>query len=130
MKVSKYVLVNSYGVTDGTNGTPNHFFANRDDRNNHFEDYPQELTYGVCCAVGADPATTGDQEEVWDLEKYNGINWVLQSVDPNYSLIITEDGLRAITKVNEGIYQLKISGIKIKQNHIIYPPKSLLVWTK
>ena len=43
MKVSKYVLVNSYGVTDGTNGTPNHFFATRDDRNNYFEVATDEL---------------------------------------------------------------------------------------
>ncbi len=36
MKVSKYVLVNSYGVTDGTDGTPNHFFETRDQRNDQF----------------------------------------------------------------------------------------------
>lgn len=129
MKVSKYVLVNSYGVTDGTNGTPNHFFETRDDRNNHFENYPSELLAGVCCAIGG-TATTGMTEEVWELEKYNGANWVLESVDPNYALVITEEGLNAITKVKEGIYHFEIAAVKIKQNHIVFPPKNLLVWTK
>ena len=130
MKVSKYVLVNSYGVTDGTDGTPNHFFETRDQRNDHFESYPTELVPGVCCAIGADPATVRDDEEVWELEKYNGANWVLESVDPNYSLVITEEGLDAITKIKEGTYHFEIVAVKIKQNHIVYPPKNLLIWTK
>lgn len=130
MKVSKYVLVNSYGVTDGTNGTPNHFFATRDDRNNYFEVATEELISGVCCAIGGDPTSLDINAEVWELEKYNGVNWVLESVDPNYSLIITEEGLDAITKVQQGLYHLELVAIKIKQNHIVYPTKSLLTWTK
>lgn len=129
MKVSKYVLVNSYGVTDGTNGTPNHFFATRDDRNNYFEVATDELISGVCCAIGGDPTSPDINAEVWELEKYNGANWVLESVDPNYSLVITEEGLNAITKVQEGVYHFEIVAVKVKQNHIVYPPKNLLIWT-
>ena len=130
MKVSKYVLVNSYGVTDGTNGTPNHFFETRDDRNNYFEGNPDELITGTCCAVGGDPLSQDINAEVWEMEKYNGVNWVLESIDPNYSLIITEEGLNAITRIKEGVYHFEIVAIKIKQNHIVFPPKSLLIWTK
>ena len=84
MKVSKYVLINSYGVT------AEHFFETRNDRNTYFANNPSELSQiGLLCAIGAKFDEVGDNDEVWDLERYNGANWVIQSVDPNYSLVIT-----------------------------------------
>lgn len=125
MKVSKYVLINSYGVT------LNHFFETRNDRNTYFANYPAELSEtGLLCAIGADVATVGENDEVWDLERYNGTNWTVQSVDPNYSLVITSDGIEALSNINTGTYNLEITAIKIKQNHIVNPSKSLMAWTK
>lgn len=125
MKVSKYVLINSYGVT------LNHFFETRNDRNTYFANYPQELAEaGVLCAIGANVATVDENDEVWDLERYNGVNWTVQSVDPNYSLVITSEGMEALINIKEGIYHLEISAVKIKQNHIVNPTKALMSWTK
>ena len=125
MKVSKYVLINSYGVTT------NHFFETRNDRNTYFANNPSELSQtGLLCAIGAKFNEVSDNDEVWDLERYNGANWVVQSVDPNYSLVITSEGIEALSDIKTGIYHLEISAIKIKQNHIVNPTKSLMSWTK
>jgi len=124
MKVSRNTLEQSYNVPDSN------FFATRSDRNRYFESYPSLLTTGVYCAIGGDPASTDYTLEVWDLEMYNGVNWTLQSVDPNYSLVITEDGLNALPNYNNGSYKLEISAVKIKQNHIVNPDVNLLQWTK
>lgn len=125
MKVSKYVLINSYGVT------ANHFFETRNDRNTYFANNPTELSQiGLLCAIGAVYEEVGDNDEVWDLERYNGANWVIQSVDPNYSLVITSEGLEALSNINTGTYHLEITAIKIKQNHIVNPTKSIMSWTK
>lgn len=125
MKVSKYVLINSYGVT------LNHFFETRNDRNTYFANYPDQLSeVGLLCAIGANVDLVDDNDEVWDLERYNGTNWTVQSVDPNYSLVITSDGIEALSNIKTGTYNLVISAIKIKQNHIVNPSKSIMAWSK
>lgn len=124
MKVSRNTLSQSYSVPD------NNFFATRSDRNRYFESYPSLLVTGTYCAIGGDPQSTDYSVESWELEMYNGANWTLQSVDPNYSLVITEDGLNALPNLNNGTYKLQISSVKIKQNHIVNPDVNLLQWTK
>lgn len=126
MKVSKNTLQLSYSIAES------HFFLTRNDRNSYFASYPAELVAGVMCAIGGDPQTTASDAEVWEAEMYNGANWTLQTIDQSFSLVVTEDGLNAITYIgkNEGFYKLAISAIKIKQNNIINPLKNIMQWTK
>lgn len=113
MKASKSLLIQSYKVPE------NHFFATRTDRDTFFITNVRET--GDLCAI----SSTGSMEQdvnaqVWDLEVFNGANWVLQTIDDNYSLVITNEGLRALTYVNEnaGGYRVNITGIKIKSSNI------------
>ena len=101
MKVSKNTLQLSYTIE------ANHFFLTRNDRNTYFASFPAELYAGVMCAIGGDPLTTPDDAEVWEAEMYNGVNWTLQTIDQSFSLVVTEDGINAITYVGkqQGYYQ-------------------------
>ena len=117
MKVSKNLLTTSYNVPES------HFFATREERNTYF----MTNSYGdyALCAInstGESVENTDPDAAVWDLELFNGINWVLQSVDTNYAMVITNEGLKALAYVNEsqGGYKIRISGIKCKSTHIIF----------
>lgn len=125
MKVSKNLLTNSYNVPES------HFFATREERNMYF----MTNSYGdhALCAInstGESVENTDPYAAVWDLELFNGINWVLQSVDTNYAMVITNEGLKALAYVNEsqGGYKIRISGIKCKSTHII-SNENLAQWT-
>lgn len=126
MKVSKNTLQLSYTIE------ANHFFLTRNDRNTYFASFPAELYAGVMCAIGGDPLTTPDDAEVWEAEMYNGVNWTLQTIDQSFSLVVTEDGINAITYVGkqQGYYQLKITAVKIRENNIVNPLKNIMQWTK
>ena len=121
MKVSYNTLL-SYNVEDS------HFFENRDKRNSYFVQNPQELTPGVLCAIGAVLADTDPNADVWTLEIYNGANWQLRDVDPNYSLVVTNEGLKAITYIKQGHYHFEIVDIKIRKNNIVNPSVPIIQW--
>jgi len=126
MKVSRNTLQNSYNVNE------NYFFADRTARNQYFDSHPSEAISGTYCAIGGDPTSTDYEADVWQLELFNGANWVLQTVDPNYSLVITEDGINAITRVAKDYanYHMEIKAIKIKQHNIVNTAKNIINWTK
>lgn len=126
MKVSRNTLQNSYNVNE------NYFFTDRTARNQYFDSHPSEAISGTYCAIGGDPTSTDYEADVWQLELFNGANWVLQTVDPNYSLVITEDGINAITRVAKDYanYHMEIKAIKIKQHNIVYTAKNIINWTK
>ena len=75
-------------------------------RDAFFLENPARLSAGVYCAIGND-------EEGWQLEQFNGANWIEIEAQSNYTLIITSAGLAALTDVIRGGYKLTISGIKI-----------------
>ena len=60
---------------------------------------------------------------------YTCNNWNTVLPDSNYSLVITNEGLNALTYVLQGGYQLYFSGIKIIDNVIINPNKPVINWT-
>lgn len=121
MKASKNLLLTSFNVKE------EHFFQTRDDRNAFFLNAKCEA--GLYCAIGG-TKETDPNEPVWDLELFNGKNWVLQSNDANYSLIITNAGLEALAYVNEyqGEYRIRITAVKCRANFIQNPSKPIISW--
>lgn len=91
-------------------------------RNQYFEAYPQKLVEGIYCAIGNDT-------DLWELEEYNGENWVVANVNPNYTLVITNTGLKKLTNGIRGTVQLTITGIKILENLITNSKSAILNWT-
>ena len=87
-------------------------------RDAYFNHNPARLETSIYCAIGND--TNG-----WELEMYNGINWVVVTPDTSYSLIITNDGLAALTNIKLGGIQLYFSGIKIINQTILNPATPL-----
>lgn len=83
---------------------------------------PMRLTDGLYCAIGNDV-------DGWELEQFNSANWNTVLPDPRYSLIITNDGLNALTYVLQGGYQLYFSGIKVLSNTVLNPSKPIINWT-
>lgn len=115
MLVSKDQLQN-YKIADDL------WFATRTDRDQFFITYPDRLTYGLYCAIGND-------ESGWEVEQFNGYNWALASIDDSYTLVITNDGLKALADADHGIYKLHISGVKIINTIISNPEKPFVQWT-
>ena len=70
------------------------------------------LFAGLYCAIGSD-------EDGWELDRYNGINWELITPDPSYSLVVTSDGLKALANRMHGGFNLKFTGVKILNNTLI-----------
>lgn len=123
MKVSKNSLA-SYSIPE------DFWFRDRIERDQYFINHTGLLEPGIFCAVGGTPQDS-DDALVWELELYNGTNWTVQNTDPNYLLVITNDGLRAITIARNHInadYQIRFTGIKIKQNNIVNPSNPLINW--
>ena len=89
-------------------------------RDQFFINNPSRLVESTYCAIGNDV-------DGWELEQFNGNNWNTVLPDSNYSLVITNEGLNALTYVLQGGYQLYFSGIKIIDNVIINPNKPALV---
>ncbi|MBR2239980.1 MAG: hypothetical protein IKO49_01985 [Bacilli bacterium] len=91
-------------------------------RDQFFISNPSRLVESTYCAIGNDV-------DGWELEQFNGNNWNTVLPDSNYSLVITNEGLNALTYVLQGGYQLYFSGIKIIDNVIINPSKPIINWT-
>jgi len=91
-------------------------------RDEYFNNNPIQLVKSAYCAIGND--TDG-----WELEMYNGVNWVVVTPEESYSLTITNDGLAALTNVKQGTTQLKFSGLKIIDQTILNPATPLIQWT-
>ena len=105
-----------------------HYFARRVgngdpiSRDAYFINNTSELVLGVYCAIGSD-------EFGWQLEQYNGANWVEVNPNEEYSLIITNAGLAAMTDIIQGGYKLTISGVKIIDALITEPTTPIINWT-
>lgn len=93
-------------------------------RNAYFDHNPARLdnARGTYCAIG-------NNTDGWELEMYNGVNWVVVTPDTTYSLIITNDGLAALTNIRLGGIQLYFSGIKIINQTILNPATPIITWT-
>ena len=87
-----------------------------------FNQYPSKEVAGVYCAVGNDT-------EGWQLQQYNGNEWTDINVDADYNLIITTEGLSALTNVIRGGFQLYISGIKVINQLVTNPSTPIITWT-
>lgn len=98
------------------------WFNDRIERDQFFINYPDRLTYGLYCAIGND-------ENGWELEQFDGYNWAVASIDSSYTLIITNDGLKALADADHGTYQVYITGIKIINSLIKNPEIPLVQWT-
>ena len=122
MKVSKTQALNS--VT-----SPEYFFPTRTDRNSVFSG--DDLESGTIIAVADDPNVNMDDMDtpLWSIELFNGVNWVLESLDPNYSLTVTDVGLNALANMRTGEYVFDISCIKVKTGNIVNPSTPLTNWT-
>lgn len=91
-------------------------------RDAFFNANPDRLITATYCAIGND--TDG-----WELEMYNGVNWVVVTPDTSYSLIITNGGLAALTNIKKGGMSLYFTGIKIINNTVLNPPTPITTWT-
>lgn len=91
-------------------------------RDQFFITNTSRLVDGAYCAIGNDV-------DGWELEQFDSNNWNTVLVDPNYALVITNEGLRALTYVLQGGYQLYFSGLKILDNPVLNPHKPLINWT-
>lgn len=91
-------------------------------RNAYFEAHPTELTEGQYCAIGNDDAG-------YQLEQYLNQNWLTVSPNSNYSLTITNRGLKALADAQNGGYRLYISGLKIRSDIITQPVTEIVNWT-
>ena len=91
-------------------------------RDAYFNHNLARLETSIYCAIGNDA-------NGWELEMYNGINWVVVTPDTSYSLIITNDGLAALTNIKLGGIQLYFSGIKIINQTILNPATPIVTWT-
>lgn len=105
-----------------------YFFASRNGtdltaRNFYFEHSPELLVAGIHCAVGSDAAG-------WELELFNGANWIIVNPNTNYLLTITNDGLKALSNVAAGGLKLTISGVKIISEVVVPNPATPIInWT-
>ena len=90
-------------------------------RDQYFINFPNKLQAGIYCAIGDDTAG-------WELEQYNGVNWVICAPDETYRLVITSEGLKSLTNTVIGGYKLNISGIKIIDQTVNNPGIPLIEW--
>lgn len=93
-----------------------YYFKSRQDRNDYFG--ALDITTGQLCAIGGDPASTNWTEPVWEVERFNGLNWAVVSLDTNFSLVVTNEGLAALANASTGSYKLEITRIAIKQTPV------------
>lgn len=91
-------------------------------RDQYFINNPNELQAGIYCAIGNDA-------QGWELEQYDGTNWNISRPDETYRLVITSNGLKALTNTVIGGYKLVISGVKIIDQIITNPGIPLIDWT-
>jgi len=111
MLVSRNVL-QSYPDLRGQSN--NYYFASRQDRNTYFSNQP--IAEMQLCAVGGNPDSTNWDEVVWEVEQFNGENWAVVPMDTNFALVVTNEGIQALTNASLGQYKLEISRVAIKQS--------------
>ena len=75
-------------------------------------------TKNLYVAIGGDPNSTDWSEETWEVDKFDGNNWATVELDKNFALIITNEGILALTDAAAGEYKFEISRIAIKQTSI------------
>lgn len=91
-------------------------------RNAYFDVHPDELLEGQYCAVGND-------DQGWQLEQYLNENWITVNPNPNYNLLVTNRGLKALADAQNGGYRLYISGIKIREDIVAQDSTEVINWT-
>lgn len=116
MQVSRNTLQSVLGL-EGLNN-PN-YFATRAARNAAFD--PATTEVGTLTAIGGDPESNDWDSPVWEVDTaIEGGNWALKTLDPNFALVVTDEGLLALTfaKNNPAEYKMAISAVKIKQSTV------------
>ena len=126
MLVSRNAL-QSYPSLRGEN-CPN-YFRDRSERDRYFENATASIPeYVAIAANGEDPATTDWALEVWQVEYFNGINWIAVNLSKNFALLVTNEGIKALTNASAGQYKLELSRILIKQS-LIPAGEDVASWT-
>lgn len=93
-----------------------YYFATRQARDQYF--ITTAAVKNLYTAIGGDPLSADWAEEVWEVDKFDGHNWATVSLDKNFALIITNEGILALTNAAAGEYKFEISRIAIKQTAI------------
>lgn len=93
------------------------YFRTRSERNEFYAS--KTISAGYLTAVGGDPNDSDWDAPVWDVDEWNGTNWGQVNLDQNFALIVTNDGIKALTNAASGQYKLEISRIAIKQTKIL-----------
>ena len=119
MKVSRYAL-QSYNIPD------DYFFASRTERDSYF--LGKNIDKGTMCAIGGDKNSADWSSGVWEADQYNGSNWATLDLSQNFALIVTNEGLKALTNASVGQYKLELSRILVKQT-VIQSGDNLANWT-
>lgn len=97
-----------------------HYFRSMNELYQYYINNSLELVEGIYCAVGdvESVESVGYYDSVWTLELYDGQNWLEVIPDTDYSLVITNDGLAALTDALAGGYRLLLSEIKMLSNNV------------
>ena len=122
MKVSRATLTN-YNIN------PDCWFRTNTERDLFFINNPSRLIAGIYCAVGGDPDSQDYSTLDWELQLYNGNSWILTDTNSNFTLTITNDGLKAITNARAGEIRLKISRIKMIAESLLDSDLPLIYYT-
>lgn len=93
-----------------------YYFTTRTARDQYFT--TTSPTKNLYTAIGGDPTSADWAEEVWEVDKFDGHNWATVSLDKNFALIITNEGIMALTNAAAGEYKFEVSRIAIKQTAI------------
>ena len=126
MLVSRNAL-QSYPTLSGENN--DNYFSTRAQRDAYFANITANIPeYVAIAANGEDPSTTSWDAEVWQVEYFNGINWIAVNLSKNFALIVTNDGIKALTNASLGQYRLEISRVIIKQTPLL-PGEDVSNWT-
>ena len=116
MAASRYTL-QKYPTLAGDDTT--YYFSSRAKRDEYFLTATptiNQLTAINTKGLSAENTDWGDP--VWEVDVYNGTNWYQMEVDPDFALVITNDGLRALTDAKDAKYVLEVSRIIVKQTPI------------
>lgn len=116
MATSRYTL-QKYPTLAGDDTT--YYFSSRAKRDEYFLTATptiNQLTAINTKGLSAENTDWGDP--VWEVDVYNGTNWYQMEVDPDFALVITNDGLRALTDAKDAKYVLEVSRIIVKQTPI------------
>lgn len=119
MRVSRYAL-QSYNIPD------DYFFSTRTERDSYF--LGKNIDKGTMCAVGGDKTSTDWSSSVWEADQFNGTNWATLDLSQNFALIVTNEGIAALSNAALGQYKLELSRILVKST-AIQSGDNLANWT-